>query len=227
MCLPGFQLVKQAIKVAAQLMQFGNRRRRHPQAKGAIATYRMRDIGDVIQRTDNAHQHAAGKHQRTQGTEHQTGDHADHAAQQKAQQAAAVAQQPNFADLFAFMSNRQDHRFRQRPAGHDLFHTVQRAIFGVTPGGEHFAAVVQNSGFRYLLFGGDQYQRLTCGGAVFKHHGSFDGIADGACNQVQVMVGISAQRKQRDQRQENPGGADGNQRQPKMHPLQHPAQRRA
>lgn len=43
---------------------------------------------------------------------------------------------------------------------------------------------------------------------------------------MQVVVGVSAQRKQRHQRQKDAGGADGDQRQPKMHPLQHSAQRR-
>lgn len=102
---------------------------------------------------------------------------------------------------------------------------MQRTVFGMMPTDQHVAAVVQNFGFRHLFFGGDQHHRLSNVGAIPKHHGGLDGIADGARNQMQVVVGVGAQRKQRYQRQENPGGADGNQRQPKICPLQHPAQR--
>ena len=57
---------------------------------------------------------------------------------------------------------------------------------------------------RCFFVGGDQHQRLACGGAVFKHHGGLDGITDGARDQVQVVVGIGAQCKQRHQRQKMP-----------------------
>lgn len=97
----------------------------------------------------------------------------------------------------------------------------------MAPVGQHLAVVVEDPRVRYFFVGGDQHQRLACGGAVFKHHGGLDGITDGARDQVQVVVGIGAQCKQRHQRQKDAGGADGDQRQPKMYPLQHSAQRRA
>ena len=226
MGLPGLQLVEQAVEIVAELMQLGDRRRRHPQAEGAIAAHRVRHVGDVVQRTDDADQHTARQHQSAQGAEHHAGDHADQAAQQETQQAAAVAAQPDLADLFAPVRNRQDDRLGQRPVRNHLLQTVQRAVGGMAPAGQHLAFIIQNARLQDLFVGGDQHQRLTRGGAVFKHHGGLDGIADGARDQVQVVVGIGAQRKQRHQRQKDAGGADGDQRQPKMHPLQHSAQRR-
>ncbi|MNT08612.1 hypothetical protein D3C72_1433590 [compost metagenome] len=125
------------------------------------------------------------------------------------------------------MSDRQDHRLWQRPVRHDLLHAVQWAILGMVPGRKHFAVVVQNPGFRHFLFRGDQHQGFAGGGTVFEHHGGFNGIADGARDQMQVMVGIGAQCKQRHQGQEDPRSTHGNQRQPKVYSLQYPAQRRA
>ncbi|MNH21449.1 hypothetical protein D3C79_812580 [compost metagenome] len=192
MRLPGLQLIEQAVEVVAQFVQFGNGRRRHPQPEGAIAPYRMRHIGDIIQRTDNAQQHAAGKNQCAQGTEHQAGDHAQDTPQQETQQAAAVAAQPDLADLFALVGDRQDHRLRQRPVSDNLLQTVQRAILGTMPTGQHVTSVVQDFGFRHLFFGGDQHHRLANVGAISKHHCCFNRIADGARNKVQVVVSVGA-----------------------------------
>lgn len=138
-----------------------------------------------------------------------------------------MAAQPDFADLLAFVGDRQFNGLRHRPACDHLLQTVQWAVFGMVPVGQQPAVLIQNFGFRHLFIGGDQHQRLARGAAIVKHYRRLHRIADGAGDQVQIVVGVGAQRKQSDQRQEDAGGADGDQRQAQVHALQHLAQRRS
>ena len=121
--------------------------------------------------------------------------------EQEAQQAAAVAGQVDVTYLTVLMDDRQADRFLQEYLGHLHFKGRKQSAFRAAPMRQHPALCVQHLGIGHFFGGRDQGQCFIGGRLVVEHNGRFHGVIDRAGDQLQVVVGISAQGQDTEQRQ--------------------------
>ena len=210
--LPGFQLIKQRIEVFGQLIEVGNMGGGHAAIEGAVDGDAVRHVRQVAQRLGNGPLYAARAIGGAQGAEYQAGGQAEQSAQDKASQGGALATELQFSDGLALIENRLADPLRQQQAGDQLFTATEQALGRGVETGHGLALLVEDRGAGHFLCRADQLQGFLHGGAVIEDHGGFQGIGQGAGDQLQVVLGVAAQGQQADQGQRQAAQTHGQQR---------------
>ncbi|MNE85689.1 hypothetical protein D3C80_1827180 [compost metagenome] len=91
------------------------------------------------------------------------------------------------------MDDGQADGFFQQGAGNLHFKLRHQSGFRPLPTRQQLATGVEHLGIGHFLRGGDQCQRLVRRHVVVEHHRRFHGVADGAGDQVQVVIGVHPQ----------------------------------
>ncbi|MCY1426179.1 hypothetical protein D9M71_419940 [compost metagenome] len=107
-----------------------------------------------------------------------------------------------------------------------MLHLREQAVITALPTGEQLVAVVEHFGIGHLFCRGNQCQSFIRRAAVVEDHGGFNGVIDRAGDQVQVVIGIHAQRQHAKHRQGNTGQAHRQQGHAQVATPQHCAQGR-